>query len=155
MAEQAATLNWSDLASTRVGEVEPPKFIPDGHYQALITGAGKVDNRGKNKTLVITFPIRLTEPLSDVDEEAFAQSDGFKANGYELDFWLTPASLYRFTEFGKALGASEDMSIPEMAEFLANSGEPFAVQVSSGVSDKTNRPYLNIDNPIPLSEYTA
>lgn len=154
MPEAQSALNWSDLAQTRVGEVEPPKFIPDGHYQSLITGAGKVDNRGKNKTLVITFPIKLTEPLSDVDDEAFAASDGFKASGYELDFWLTPASLYRFTEFGKALGASEDMSIPEMAEFLANCGEPFCVEVSSGISEK-NRPYLNIDNPTPLSEYTA
>lgn len=148
-------LNWNDLANTRVGEVEPPKLIPVGHYQGHIKGAVKVENKGKKKTLCATFPIVLTEPLSDVDEEAFSESDGFRKDGYELQFWLTPASLFRFTEFGKALGASEDMSIPEMAEFLADCGESFAIQASHRQDEQhPNRVYLDLDNPIALADYT-
>ena len=145
-------LDWNSLAQTKVGEVEPPKSIPNGHYSALITGAGKVDNVGQNKTLAITFPIRLNEPMTDVDSEEFAASDGFNSKGYELTFYLTPNSLYRFTEFGRALGASEDMSIPEMAEYLATSGEEFVVEVGRGTSKK-GREFMTIDNPIPLSQF--
>jgi hypothetical protein len=136
MATQEAALNWGDLASTRVGEIEPPKGIPDGHYSGIITGAGKIDNVGQNKTLLIEFPMRLNEPLSDVDEEAFAESDGFDKDGYSLGFYLTPKSLYRFTEFGKAMGGSDDMSIPELAEYLASCGNEFCVTASHGVSKK-------------------
>lgn len=147
-------LNWNDLANTRVGEVEPPKLIPPGHYQALITGPGKVENLGKKKTLVITFPMKLTEPMSDVDAEAFAASDGFKKDGYDLQFWLTPASLYRFTEFGKTLGASEDQSIPEMAEHLATCGEAFIIEARQEPNEKNPKQnFLRLDNPIALSEY--
>jgi hypothetical protein len=152
MPEQQAVLNWSELGNTRVGEVEPPKQIPVGHYSSVITGAGKVDNVGQNKTLCITYPIRLNEPMSDVDADEFAASDGFSKGGYELSFYLTPASLYRYTEFGKALGASDDMSVPEMSEFLANCGEEFVVEVSLGTSKK-GRQFLQIDNPISMAAY--
>ena len=150
-----APMNWNDLAGTRVGEVEPPKLIPPGHYEALITGVGKVENKGKNKTLVITYPIKLTEPLEDVDREAFDASDGFK-DGYDLAFWLTPASLYRFTDFTKALGASDDLSVPEAAEFLATCGEAFVIQAKQEADEKNpKRVYLRLDNPISLAEYEA
>lgn len=151
-----AALNWNELANTRVGEVEPPKLIPVGHYQALITGPGKVENKGKKNTLVITFPMKLTEALNDVDAEAFAASDGFKPDGYDLQFWLTPASLYRFTEFGKALGASEDQSIPEMAEFLATCGEAFVIEARHEPNEKNPKQvFLRLDNPVGLSEYAG
>lgn len=145
-------LNWGDLANTRVGEVEPPKNIPLGHYQGVITGAGKTDNVGPNKTLALTFPLRLDEPMTDVDAETFAASDGFKKGGYELSFYLTPASLFRFTEFGKGMGGSNDMTVQELAEFLATCGEPLVVSVSEGTSKK-GRTFLQIDDPVPLSAY--
>ena len=151
MSEQE-TLNWNDLATTRVGDVEPPKMIPPGHYQAVITGPAKVENKGQKKTLCATFPIRLSEPLTDVDAEAFAESDGFSPKGYELQFWLTPNSLFRFTEFGKALGCSDEASVPEMAEYLATAGEAFAVTVKHGTS-QAGRSFLQIDDPIALSQY--
>jgi hypothetical protein len=149
-------LNWSELTNTRVGEVEPPKGIPDGHYGALITGIGNVENKGQKKTLCITFPLKLTEALEDVDREEFAASDGFRDSGYELQFWITPASLYRFTEFGKGMGASDEMSIPEMAEYLATCGEQLVVEVRNEPSQKDpSRSFMRIDNPVPLSAYQA
>jgi len=146
------TLDWASLGQTRVGEVEAPKGIPDGHYSAIIVGNGKTDNVGQNKTLIINFPIRLNEPLTDVDSEAFAASDGLEGRKDELTFWLTPKALYRFTEFGKAMGASEDMTVQEMAEYLATCGNEFAVTAKNAVS-KNGKPYLQIDDPIPLSAF--
>lgn len=154
MADTAEVLNWNDLANIRVGEVEPPKGIPDGHYSALIVGNAKIENKGQKKTLCATFPIRLNEPLSDVDEEAFAESDGFRKDGYELQFWLTPSSLYRFTEFGKAMGGSDDATVQELAEYLADCGEAFVVTVKHEASQKDpSRQFMRIDDPIPLSAF--
>jgi len=122
----------------------------------LIIGTGKVENKGQKKTLCCTFPIRLNEPLNDVDAEAFAASDGFRKDGYELQFWLTPASLYRFTEFGKAMGASDDMTVQDMAEYLASCGNEFVVTAKSEASQKDpNRSFLRIDDPIPLSQFNG
>lgn len=155
MPEQQPALNWEDLAQTRVGEVEPPKQLPVGHYGCVIRGAGEIDNKGKKKTLVITFPIRLTEALSDVDENDLADAGGLPDKDYELPFWLTPNSLYRFTEFGKSLGASDDMSVPEMAEHLATCGEAFCVEVTHDTDDTKTPPrtYMRIENPMPLADF--
>lgn len=152
MPQDEAPLNWGDLANTRVGEVEPPKNIPIGHYSGVITGEAKIENVGQNKTLCATFPLRLDEPMSDVSSEDFAASDGFNKGGYELSFYLTPKSLFRFTEFGKGMGGSDDMNVQELAEFLATCGEALVVEVTEGTSRK-GRTYLNIDNPVPLSQY--
>lgn len=146
------TLNWGDLANTRVGEIEPPKNIPNGHYSAVITGQGKTDNVGQNKTLVIVFPVRLNEAMDDVDQEAFAASDGFRPKGYEISFYLTSQSLYRFAEFGKGMGASNDMNVQELAEYLATCGEEFVVEVSEQTGRRGGK-FLQLDNPVPMSTY--
>jgi hypothetical protein len=149
-----APMNWNDLANTRVGEVEPPKLLPAGHYAAIITGPGKVENKGQKQTLCVTYPIQLTEPLADVDAEAFASSDGFKQGGYELNFWITPNSLFRFTEFGKALGASDDLSVPEMSEHISSSGEAFAIRVKhEPAKDNPSRVFIRLEVPIALSVF--
>ena len=151
----AGAMRWGDLAQTKVGDVEAPKSIPDGHYMALITGRGEVGNRGKKKNLRIAYPMKLTEPMDDVDSDDFAASDGFK-DSYILEFWLTADSLYRFTDFGKGMGASEDYSVPEMAEWLASCGEPFVIKATNEPSSRNpERSFLNLDDPIPLSIFQA
>ena len=92
--------------------------------------------------------------MDDVDADEFQASDGFNAKGYNLDFWLTPASLYRFTEFGKAMGGTDDMTVLELAEYLATCGEALVVAVGHRPDEKNpERVYLDIDNPVPLSAY--
>lgn len=145
-------MQWSDLANTKVGEVEKPKLIPEGHYVGNITGAPKVGNVGQKQNLAAQYPVRLSEPLDDVDAEAFAESSGFSQQGYNFTFWLTPDALWRFTDFGKALNASDEMSVPEMAEMIATSGEPIVFKVTQGTSKK-GAPIVNLDEAIPLSLY--
>lgn len=145
-------MQWSDLANTKVGDVERPKHIPDGHYIGQFTGAPKVENVGQKQTLAAEYPVRLTEPLDDVDMDLFNESNGFNKNGYRFTFWLTPDALYRYTEFGKALGVSDEAGIPEMAEFIATCGEPIVFRAVNGTSNK-GAPILNLEEAIPLSLY--
>ena len=148
------TLSWSALANTRVGDVVPPKNIPDGHYMAVITGAPKVENKGQKKTLNASFPLRLTEPMDDVDADAFTASDGFKAGGYNLDFWLTPNSLFMYTGFAESMGAPAEASIPESAEYLASCGEPLVVKVRNDPNpNNPQQTFLRIENPMSLAAF--
>lgn len=146
-------LSFADLASTRVGDVQPPKAIPDGHYVGVITGKGKIEEAGKKKNLAATFPVRLQEPLDDVDAEALAASDGFQGKDYRVTWWLTPAALFMFTEFGKAMGASDESTVIEMAEHIAQSGEPIVFQVKTGAGENGRPGFTNLDNPMPLAQY--
>lgn len=148
-------LNWGDLANTRVGDVERPPLKPAGHYTAIIKGRGEASNSKKKGTLMITFPITVQEPMDDVDAEELADAGGCPFDG-QVTFFLTPNSLYRFTEFGKGLGASDDLNVMELAEWLADSGEPFVVEARHETSDNNpDRTFMRLDNPTPLSQYNA
>lgn len=149
----AEALNWSDLANTKVGSVERPPIKPAGHYVAVINGRGENGQSAKKGTLFITFPIMLTEGLNDVSESELTASGGLPFNS-ELTFYLTPNSIWRFTEFGKALGASDDLNVLELAEWMADSGESFVVELNHQPNERNpERPYVRVDNPMPLSVY--
>lgn len=146
------SLDWNELANTTLDEVERPKAIPIGHYVGVISGAGVPGKRGQNQTSIIDFPVRLTEPTSDVDQEAFEASSGFRSSGYKVTFWMTPAALYRYTEFAKGMGAPGGISIPEAAEYLATCGEPFVVSVTNR-EDGKGGVFVDLDDPVPLSVF--
>lgn len=153
MAEE--TLNWNDLAQTRVGDVERPPLKPAGHYTAVISGRGEATNSPKKGTLMLTFPVQVQEAMQDVDADELQAAGGPNFKG-QVTFFLTPNSLYRFTEFGKGLGASDDLNIMELAEWIASSGEAFVVEARHESSDQNpDRVFLRLDNPTPLSQYQA
>lgn len=156
MSDTEEKLNWSDLAQTRVGDVEAPPLLPAGHYQALITGQPKADKSSKKQTLYYEFPVRLTEPMDDVDQDALEAAGGLNGkNGeHKLTFYLSPKSLFMFTEFGQGMGASDDLNIPEMAAWLAECGEPLVVTGKHEPNERNpERPFFRIDGAIPLSKF--
>lgn len=148
-------LNWNDLADTKLGDVERPPLKPAGHYVALITGRAEQGSSSKKGTLFLKFPINVTEPTSDVDAEELANAGGcpFKSN---VTFYITPDAMWRFTEFAKAMGASDDSNILESAEWLAGCGEPFVVSARHEPNEQNpDQPFLRIDNPIAMSDWQS
>lgn len=147
-------LNWETLGQTAIGDVERPPVRPIGHYQAIINGRGKQDASPKKGTLFIEFPCQVIEALEDVDEEELQAAGGVNFSG-RITFWLTNNSLYRFTDFGRGMGASDELNVLELAEWLATCGEPFVVQGSHELNDKNPEapPRFKLDNPIPLSKW--
>ena len=55
------------------------------------------------------------------------------------------------------MGSSDEMSVQEQAEYLADCGNEFVVTVKQEASQKPgdNRTFLRIDDPIPLSAFNG
>lgn len=151
MSDQA---DWSSLANTKVGEVEKPKPIPTGHYIAALSGPMK-QHKAKSNNLAMRFPFRLQGPTEDVDGQALADAGGLPDKEFTIDFWMSPDARWRFTEFAKAQGASDDLSLIETAEWLVTEGnKPFLIEASHQVKQgDENKPaeeqtiYVRFDNP--------
>lgn len=142
--------NFADLANVRVGDVEPPKAIPPGHYQAIFTGLMK-PHKAKSGNQAMRFPFKLVAPGDDVDTDALEAAGGLPDKEFSLDFWMSPDARYRFTDFGKAMGHSDSLNLLELAEALGTANEPFLIEVSSQADDKDpNKFYTRFDNPAPL-----
>lgn len=146
MTEQA---NWGDLANTQIGQVERPKPVPPGHYIAVFSGPMK-QHKAQSGNLAMRFPFRLQGPTGDVDEQALAEAGGIPDKEFTIDFWMSPDARWRFTEFAKAQGASDSMSLLETAEWLVTEGnKPFVIEASHQQNEKNPDapPFVRFDNP--------
>lgn len=140
-------VNFADLAQVRVGDVEPPKAIPDGHYQAIFTGP-MTQHKAKSGNVAMRFPFKLVAPGDDVDAEALDAAGGLPEKSFNLDFWMSPDARYRFTDFGKALGASDDMNLIELAEWIIENNAPFLIQAKQEADSRDpEKFYTRFDNP--------
>lgn len=149
MAE--ASVNFADLAQVKVGEVERPKPVPAGHYQAVITGP-MTQHKAKSGNVAMRFPCKLVAPGDDVDAEALDAAGGLPDKGFNLDFWMSPDARYRFTDFTKALGISDDLNLLEAAEALVDLNEPFLIEAKQEPSERDPEAvYMRYDNPTTVS----
>ena len=148
--------SFSDLASVKGNEVEKPKPGPQGHYSVMITGMWK-EHKAKSGNIALRYPIKIVEPLSDVDEaDLEASGRKFMERDYTIDFWMSPDARWRFTEFAKAMGIDPNMNLLEMAEALATSGEPFVMQARhEAAQNDPENVFFRLDNPAPLSTYNG
>lgn len=147
--------SFADLAQTRIEDVERPKPMPEGHYQAMITGPAK-EHKAKSGNLALRFPFKLVGPGEDIDAEALEAAGGIGDKERTIDFWMSPDARWRFTEFVKALGGPTEGTIVEGAEWLAGSQTPFLIQCKQelGGDDSTpadQRPiFSRFDNPTAI-----
>lgn len=142
--------SFAELANVKVGEVERPKPIPPGHYQAQFTGPAK-EHKARSGNLALRFPFKLIGAGDDVDQDELEAAGGVPDKEFNLDFWMSPDARYRFTEFAKAQGVSEDLNIIEAAEQLVAAG-PFMIQAKQETNpENAEQVYTRFDNPAPVS----
>jgi hypothetical protein len=142
---------FADLANTKVGDVEPPKLIPIGHYEVQITGPFK-EHKAKSGNTAARFPMKVIAPSDDVDAEALAEAGGLPTKEFNLDFWMSPEALFRFTNFAKAQGVSESANLIEALEEVGTNGTPFLMEAKHEPDSRDpEKVYLRWDNPAPLA----
>lgn len=145
--------SWNDLANTKLADVERPPLRPQGHYVGVISGKGETGESSKKGTLFVTFPVNINEALEDVDADQLTEAGGAQFKG-EITFWLSPKALWMFTEFGKSMGASDSYGVLELAEWLADCGEPIVFQGTHEPNEKNpDRPFFRLQNPVPLASF--
>lgn len=146
-----AGMNFAELANVKVADVKPPAVYPIGHYKAIFSGLMKQHN-AKSGNSAMRFPMKLIAPLDDVDVQELEKEGGLGDKDYHFDFWMSPDARFRFTDFGKAMGHSEELSLLELAEAIATSGTPFSIEVKHEPNeDPTKPPFMRFDNPVPLT----
>jgi hypothetical protein len=146
-------MDWNQLANTTIGEVERPPLRPAGHYVGVYTGKAETGESKKKGTLFATFPVQINEALDDVDADQLAESGGpsFKS---EHTWWLSPKALWMLTEFGEAIGASNELNVMELLEWLADCGEPIVFMGTHEPNERNpDRPFFRLQNPVPLSQF--
>lgn len=140
---------FAELANVKVGEVERPKPIPVGHYSAQFTGPAK-EHKARSGNVALRFPFKLTGALDDVDTDDLETAGGVPEKEFALDFWMSPDARYRFTEFAKAMGVSEELNLIEAAEAVIGAG-PFQIEAKQETDEKDpEKVYTRFDNPAPL-----
>lgn len=156
--------NFAELANVRVADVEPPKVIPTGHYKCVFTGLMK-PHKAKSGNQAMRFPFKPIEAGDDVNADELEAAGGLpvktsdgKDRDFTLDFWMSPDARYRFTDFGKAMGHSDQLNLLELAEALGTGGEPFMLECrheypkdAAGNDDLTKPPFLRWDNPAAVA----
>ena len=93
--------NFQSLLAIQVDSIEKPKPIPAGIYAGVLLGY-ELKEIGKNATPGVTFSIRGTAPISDVDEAAFQEAGGMETlakRKLEFTFYLTQDSQHRLKTF--------------------------------------------------------
>jgi hypothetical protein len=139
--------NFAELAQVRVGDVEKPKPLPEGHYIAQFTQPMK-QHSAKSGNVAMRFAFKLIGASEDVDQDELAAAGGLPDKEFNLDFWMSPDARYRFTDFGKAMGAGEDLNLIELASWLIEENKPFLIQ-SKQEADRNDpeKVYTRFDNP--------
>jgi len=149
--------SWADLNNTKVGEVKAPSLLPVGHYMGLITGQPETGNSAKKQTPFVTFQVKLTEALGDVDQDELNALEGNPLDKTrDLTYYLSPNALFMLTDLVKSLGGSDQMTIMESIEWLAGVGEPIVVQITHEPNERNpERPFVRINNAVAATAYEA
>ena len=151
--------SFADLASIKGNEVQKPKALPAVFYSAIITGPFSEHKNKAKDNFALRFPVKLVEALDDDAKVTIGNdelmSKAFQKN-YTIDFWMSEAARYRFTEFAKAVGVSDELNLVEMAEEVVRicGSEPFLLQGTHSPNDKDpESPFFRLDNPAPMSAF--
>lgn len=119
-------MNLAEFANLTDAQIPAPPAFPEGWYMAVISGPW-LERKAGDKTIA-QFPIRLTAPLPDVDQQALAKVQGWNTRTLFVEFWL-PDDGYRLTRhfFGKVLGLDPSTTLSERA--AAAEGRTLKVQL--------------------------
>lgn len=99
--------DFSNLLSVKADDIKRPPIKPAGTYHAMILGY-EMGRSSQKKTPYVRFGFGGLQPGADIDPASCVDSDGapidFSKWKPNIDFFLTPDSVYRLKEFLESLG---------------------------------------------------
>lgn len=91
------TANFEELLGVQVDTVERPKLFPIGTYDAVL-GKYETGESSQKGTPYVRFPVKLTGPREDVDQNDFEDAGGMEKlmsrSPLRHDFYLTPDATF-------------------------------------------------------------
>lgn len=133
----------------RTGEVERPKPIPNGTYDAVVT-AREFGESNQKKTPYVRFTFGGLSPNDDVDHEALAGYGGMAKLGEakpRVDYYLTADALFRLTDMLKRLGLSDSNTVEQNIEQAM--GKPCKIVIHHRPSQDNSVIYAEVRDVLP------
>lgn len=96
---------FQDLMNKEVDEIEAPKVVPVGTYEAVIE-THEFGESSKKQTPFVQMNLKLLSPEEDVDQDEFEEFGGMEALAGKTvreQFYLTPDALIRLRRFLEVL----------------------------------------------------
>ena len=91
--------NFSEiLSSAKLGEIEKPKPMPIGSYEANIVKI-EFDKSSQKKTPLVRFHFSIVQALEDVSEDDLEEFGDVVGKKAKTDFYLTDAALHMLQDF--------------------------------------------------------
>lgn len=119
MARTSTTPNFESILDMPAADVERPKPIPAGTYNAIVQGLYEEGVSSQKRTPFVQFAFAIQSADEDVDEEDLAAfltaKDGTTKKLSEIvmknnstKFYTTPDSMFRLTDFFDHCGIDQD-----------------------------------------------
>jgi hypothetical protein len=117
----AAQTSFESILDMPATDVERPKPVPAGTYDAIVKGLYEEGLSSQKKTPFVQFAFALQAAGEDVDAEELEAVGGIEGKvikNNSTKFYTTPDSLYRLTEAIEAMGV--DMEGKTIRQSLAD-----------------------------------
>lgn len=146
------TPNFASLLDEAPSEVNAPKPLPVGTYNAIIIPPVNYDKSSKKGTNFVEFTLKYTSAGPDVDEEDLAAMGGFEGKTSKVQFYLTPDAVYRLDTFHRYCGLdlSDKVSRRERNDQVV--GSAIRVQISHESSKDGSTVYARIAKTLPVED---
>ena len=95
---QAAQTSFESILDTPATEVERPKPLPAGTYDAIVKGLPEFGESSQKKTPFARFTLAMQSAGEDVDEEELTSIGGLDGKSIKSTYYTTPDALYRLTD---------------------------------------------------------
>jgi hypothetical protein len=139
--------NLTDLLSAPAADVKPPAPLPAGPYIGNV-GAHEFKTSSQKQTPFVRYTINLTGPAEGNDGD-FSEIEFPRQ--LRMDFYLTPASLFRLTGFQtEVLGLPPSNTVQENLVLASGRSAIFNVVLKPSSKPGDNTLYPEISNAAAL-----
>jgi hypothetical protein len=110
-------ISFATILSQHTDEIEAPKTLPAGQYEAIIDGLPVQDHLGPNKSPALVFKVKLQHSINANEDEVLAACNGrpLSAIPMTLTMWLNGTGPYKLKVFLQDhLGIKEPGSLGEI-----------------------------------------
>lgn len=98
MAKAATQATFESILDTPVADVERPKPLPAGTYDAIVKGLYEEGVSAQKKTPFVRFTYAITNAGDDVDAQELEDMGGITDKTIKDTYYTTPDALFRLTD---------------------------------------------------------
>lgn len=135
-------VDFTQLLSKNLDDVERPEPLPEGSYLTSIVGYKTVES-AKQQTPGVEIELKIVAPGEDVDPDAYAKIQNPQDKTLKTQFWLTEGSMWRLKDFLEKAGC--DLTGKSFAEVLADiAGQQIVSIVSHRVGNDNESVFAEV-----------